>query len=97
LYGLKGGNWHKGGASYVIDPSWLRFSDGSASDRIIEVFDAQGNKVTSLLNTNTLYTLRVYTKVGELDEIRIAKNGSTIYLANVTYGVATELPVEGPI
>lgn len=100
LFGRKGGNWHNGGLSYVVDPGWLRFGDGTSSDRVIEVFDAQGNKVTALMSANTLYTLRVFTKVGELDEILIGKNGSTIYLANVTQGLESELPQpekEGPI
>ena len=100
LYGLKGGNWHHGGTSYVIDPSWLRFGDNSASDRIIEVYDAQGNKVNTLMKNNVLYTLRVYTKVGELDEILISMSGSTIYFANVKQGLESELPkppIEGPI
>ena len=89
LYGLKGGNWHNGGVGYVVDPGWIRLGDGNntASDRKIEIFDADGNKVTTLMSNNVLYTLRVYTKVGELDEIRIGHKGSTIYFANVTYGV----------
>ncbi len=89
MHGLKGGNWHNSGTSYVIDPSWIRLADGnnSDSDRTIEIFDADGNKVTSQMANNVVYTLRVYIKVGELDEIRISKNGSTIYLANVTHGV----------
>ena len=91
LYGLKGGNYHKGGTSYVVDPSWLRFGNGEESDRVIEVFDAAGNKVTSLMKNNVIYTLRVYIKVGELDEIRIGKNGSTIYFANVKQGLESDL------
>ena len=50
------------------------------------IYDANGNKVTTLMKNNVVYTLRVYVKVGELDEIRISKKGSTIYFANVTYG-----------
>ena len=99
LYGLKGGNYHNSGASYVIDPSWIRIADGknTPSDRVIKIFDAEGNEVSTLMKTNTLYTLRVFTKVGELDELRISKSGSTIYLANVKQGLESELPVEGPI
>ncbi|MBQ8394870.1 MAG: DUF4886 domain-containing protein [Clostridia bacterium] len=102
MHGLKGGNWHNNGASYVIDPSWIRLGDGTnnPSDRTIQIFDADGNKVTSLMSNNVLYTLRVFTKVGELDEIRISKSGSTIYLANVTQGLEADLPQpvpEGPI
>ena len=102
MFGRKGDSWHNGGASYVIDPSWIRIADGNntPSDRTIEIFDADGNKVTSLMSTNTLYTLRVFTKVGELDQILIGKNGSTIYFANVTQGLEADLPepeVEGAI
>ena len=88
MHGLKGGNWHNKGTSYVVDPGWIRLGDGNntASDRVIEVYDANGNKVTSLMKNNQLYTLRVYIKVGELDEIRISMGGSTIYFANVTHG-----------
>ena len=99
MHGLKNGNWHNSGASYVVDPGWIRLGDGNntPSDRVIEIYDANGNSVNALMSNNVLYTLRVYTKVGELDEIRISKNGTTMYLANVTYGVAEEQPVEGPI
>ena len=97
LYGKKDGNWHQGGLSYVVDPSNIRFSDNTASDRVIEVLDADGNKTSSLMSRNTLYTLRVYIKVGELDEVLIGQSGSTIYLANVKHGLVSDLPVEGPI
>ena len=102
LFGRKGDTWYNGGISYVIDPGWIRIADGnnSPSDRRIEIFDAEGKKVTSLMSTNTLYTLRVFTKVGELDQILIGKTGSTIYLANVKQGLEADLPVpepEGPI
>ena len=102
MHGLSGGSYHNNGASYVIDPSWIRIADGnnSDSDRTIEIYDASGNKVTSLMANNVLYTLRVFTKVGELDEIRLSKSGSTIYLANITQGLEADLPepeVEGPI
>lgn len=88
LHGLKGGNWHNNGTSYVVDPGWIRLGDGNntASDRVIEVYDANGNKVTSLMKNNVVYTLRVYIKVGDLDEIRISMSGSTIYFANVKQG-----------
>ena len=87
MHGSKDGTYHNGGDSYVVDPSWIRILDGnnSASDRKIEVYNS-GMKVTSLMSNDTLYTLRVYTKVGELDEILISKTGSIIYFANVTYG-----------
>lgn len=99
MHGRKGGNYHNGGASYVIDPSWIRIADGSnsPSDRVIEIFDANGTKVTSLMKTNVVYTLRVYVKVGALDEILISKNGSTIYFANVNQGIAGEPNKQGPI
>ena len=102
LHGLKGGNWHNSGASYVVDPSWIRIADGNntASDRIIEVYDANGNKVNTLMENNVVYTLRIFIKVGELDEIRISKSGSTIYFANVTQGLEADIPQpepEGPI
>ena len=102
MFGRKGDSWHNGGISYVIDPSWIRISDGNntPADRRIEIFDAAGNKVTALMSTNTLYTLRVFTKVGELDQVLIGKNGSTIYFGNVTQGLEADLPepeVEGPI
>ncbi len=99
MHGRKGGNYHNGGASYVIDPSWIRIADGSnsPSDRVIEIFDANDNKVTTLMNTNVVYTLRVYVKVGELDEILISKSGSTIYFANVKQGVAENTDKQGPI
>ena len=99
MHGLKGGSWHNNGTSYVVDPGWIRLGDGknSPSDRVIEVYDANGNKVTSLMSKNVLYTLRVYIKVGELDEISISKANETIYFANVKQGVASSLPVEGPI
>ena len=91
LFGRKDGNWYKSGTSYIVDPSWLRLGDGNntPSDRVIEVYDAQGNKVSTLMNTNVLYTLRVYTKVGELDEILIGISGSTIYFANVKPSAVT--------
>ncbi len=91
-YALNGGNYLNNGSSYVIDPSNLRLASGSAMDRVIEVYDANGNAVSTLMSTNTLYTLRVYTD--GMDEFRIAKAGSTIYLANVTHGndSAIELP-----
>ena len=94
MHGIKGGVWHNGGVSYVIDPGWIRLGDGNntESDRVIQVFDAEGNKVTTLMKTNTLYTLRVFIKVGELDEIRISKTGSTIYFANVTQGLESDIP-----
>lgn len=99
MYGRKGGSYHNGGVSYIVDPSWIRLGDGknSSSDRVIEVFDANGNKVTSLMSKNVLYTLRVYTKVGALDEILIGKTGSTIYFANVQQGIAGEPAKQGPI
>ncbi len=85
-YVLKGGSYLNGGASYVIDPSNIRLGDGnnSPADRTIQVFDANGNAVSTLLSTNTLYTLRIYTS--GIDQVMIAKTGSTIYLANVTHG-----------
>lgn len=88
MHGLSKGNWHNSGTSYVVDPGWIRLGDGNntASDRVIEVYDANGNKVTSLMKNNVVYTLRVYIKVGNLDEIRISMNGSTIYFANVKQG-----------
>ena len=88
MHGLKGGVWHNKGTAYVVDPSNIRLNDGNntPSDRVIEIYDANGNKVTTLMKNNVVYTLRVYVKVGELDEIRISKTGSTIYFANVTYG-----------
>jgi hypothetical protein len=97
MHGLKAGNWHNGGSSYIIDPSWLRIADGNNTppDRTIEIFDAEGNKVTTLMQNNVLYTLRVYTKVGELDEIRIGQSNATMYFANVTQGVEEVVP-EGP-
>ena len=87
-WGLKNGSWHNGGTSYVIDPSWIRLGDGNntASDRTIQIFDAEGNEVNTALEVGTLYTLRVYVKVGSLDQVMIGKNGSTIYVANVRYG-----------
>ncbi len=102
MHGRKGGNFYKNGVGYVIDPSWIRLGDGnnSPSDRRIEIFDTDGNKVTSLMKNNVLYTLRVFTKVGELDEILISQSNATIYLANVTQGLEADLPqppVEGPI
>ncbi|MBQ8405030.1 MAG: DUF4886 domain-containing protein, partial [Clostridia bacterium] len=99
MHGLKEGNWYNSGISYIVDPSWIRLGDGNntVSDRRIEVLDADGNNVTSLMSKNVLYTLRVFIRVGELDEIRISKNGSTIYFANVTHGLEADLPVEGPI
>lgn len=99
MYGRKGGSYYNGGVSYIVDPSWIRLGDGknSSSDRVIEVFDANGNKVTSLMSKNVLYTLRVYTKVGALDEILIGKTGSTIYFANVEQGLAGEPAKQGPI
>ena len=88
MHGLKGGVWHNKGTSYVVDPGWIRLGDGNntASDRVIEIYDANGNKVTSLMKNNVVYTLRVYIKVGNLDEIRISMSGSTIYFANVKQG-----------
>ena len=88
MHGLSKGNWHNSGTSYVVDPGWIRLGDGNntASDRVIEVYDANGNKVTSLMKNNVVYTLRVYIKVGNLDEIRISMSGSTIYFANVKQG-----------
>ncbi len=93
-YALNGGNYLNGGASYVIDPSNLRLANGATMDRKIEVYDANGNAVSTLMSTNTRYTLRIYTN--GIDEFRIAKAGSTIYLANVTFGndVAIEKPTE---
>ena len=88
MHGLSKGNWHNSGTSYVVDPGWIRLGDGknTASDRVIEVYDANGNKATSLMKNNVVYTLRVYIKVGNLDEIRISMSGSTIYFANVKQG-----------
>ena len=93
-YALNGGNYLNGGASYVIDPSDLRLANDATMDRTIEVYDANGNLASTLMSTNTLYTLRVYTD--GMDEFRIAKAGSTIYLANVTFGndAAVEKPEE---
>ena len=93
-YALNGGNYLNGGASYVIDPSNIRLASGNAMDRTIQVFDANGNAVSTLMSTNTLYTLRIY--INGADQIKIAKTGSTIYLANVTFGndVEIEKPTE---
>ncbi len=93
MYGYSNGT-QKG--SYIIDPSWIRQGDNTtASDRKIEIYDANGNKYnTGLFALNTLYTLRVYTQVGELDEILISMTGSTIYFANVTYGNVADLVFE---
>ena len=93
-YALNGGNYLNGGASYVIDPSNIRLASGNAMDRTIQVFNTNGNAVSTLMSTNTLYTLRIY--INGADQIKIAKTGSTIYLANVTYGndVAIEKPTE---
>ncbi len=93
-YALNGGSYLNNGSSYVIDPSNLRLASGSAMDRIIQVYDANGNLASTLMSTNTLYTLRIYTD--GMDEFRIAKAGSTIYLANVTFGndAAVEKPEE---
>ncbi|MBQ8429015.1 MAG: DUF4838 domain-containing protein [Clostridia bacterium] len=93
MHGVKDGSYV---TSYVIDPSWLRISDGNntPSDRTIQIFDANGKAVSTLMSTNTLYTLRVY--IDGLDEIRINMDGSTIYLANVTHGndAAIQKPTE---
>ena len=88
MHGVKDGSYV---TSYVIDPSWIRISDGNntPSDRTIQIFDANGKAVSTLMSTNTLYTLRVY--IDGLDEIRINMNGSTIYLANVTHGNDADL------
>ncbi len=88
LHGLKNGSYYNNGVSYVIDASWIRLGDGNntVSDRTIEVFDADGNKVTAMMENDVVYTLRVYVKLGELDQIMISKTGSTIYFGNVTYG-----------
>ncbi|MBQ7373271.1 MAG: DUF4838 domain-containing protein [Clostridia bacterium] len=83
-YALNGGSYLNDGSSYVIDPSNLRLASGATMDRTIQVFDADGNAVSTLLSTNTFYTLRVYTT--GMDQFMIAKAGSTIYLANVTHG-----------
>ena len=93
-YALKGGSYLNGGSSYVIDPSWLRLASGAEMDRTIQVFNANGNAVSTLMSTNTLYTLRIY--IDGVDQIKIAKAGSTIYLANVTHGndAAIEKPTE---
>lgn len=90
LFGMSGGSYYNGGVSYIMDTAWPRMANGSDFDRIIKVLDENGNEVTSTMEIGTLYTLRVYTKLGELDAIRIAKGGSTICLANVTYGLASE-------
>ena len=101
MHGFSNGNWYNNGVSYIIDPGWIRLGDGNntPSDRKIEIFDAEGNQVTSLMENNVLYTLRVFTKVGDLDEISISMGGSIIYFANVKQGLESDLPVviEGPI
>jgi len=91
---LNGGSYLNGGASYVIDPSNIRLASGNAMDRTIQVFNTNGNAVSTLMSTNTLYTLRIY--INGVDQIKIAKTGSTIYLANVTFGndAAIEKPTE---
>lgn len=93
-YALSGGSYLNNGSSYVIDPSNIRLASGNAMDRTIKVFDANGNAVSTLMSTNTLYTLRIY--INGADQIKIAKTGSTIYLANVTFGndAAIEKPEE---
>lgn len=93
-YALNGGNYLNGGASYIIDPSNIRLASGNAMDRTIQVFNTNGNAVSTLMSTNTLYTLRIY--INGVDQIKIAKTGSTIYLANVTFGndAAIEKPTE---
>jgi len=96
-YVLKDGNFLNGGSSYVIDPSNLRLANGNEMDRKIQVLEASGQPATALMSKNTLYKLRVFIKAGEVDQVMIGKNGSTIYLANVTQGLESELPIEGPI
>ncbi len=93
-YALNGGNYLNSGSSYVIDPSNIRLANGNAMDRTIQVFNANGNAVSTLMSTNTLYTLRIY--IDGVDQIKIGKTGSTIYLANVTHGndAAIEKPTE---
>ena len=93
-YALNGGSYLNSGSSYVIDPSNIRLASGADMDRTIQVFDANGNAVSTLMSTNTLYTLRVY--ISGMDQFKIAKTGSTIYLANVTHGndVTVEKPTE---
>ena len=86
LYALKGGNFLNSGSFYVIDPSNIRLASGSVMDRAIQVFDANGKMASSLMSKNTLYTLRVYIKAGEVDQIMLGKDASTIYLANVSFG-----------
>lgn len=88
-FALNGGNYLNGGVSYVIDPSNIRLANGNTMDRAIQVFDANGNVATSLMSTNTLYTLRIY--ISGADQFKIAKTGSTIYLANVTFGNAAAI------
>ncbi len=94
---LKDGNFLNDGSSYVIDPSNLRLVNGNTMDRKIQVLEANGQPATALMSKNTLYKLRVFIKEGEVDQVMIGKNGSTIYLANVTQGLESELPIEGPI
>ncbi|MBQ5930258.1 MAG: hypothetical protein IIX02_05645 [Clostridia bacterium] len=96
-YVLKNGSFLNNGASYVIDPSNLRLANGNAMDRVIQVFEANGQPAATLMKTNTLYKMRVFIKAGNVDQVMIAKTGSTIYLANVTFGLAADLPVEAPI
>jgi hypothetical protein len=93
----KDGTFLNGGESYVIDPSNLRLINGSAMDRTIQVFDANGDQISSLMSTNTLYKMRVFIKAGNVDQVMIAKEDSTIYVANVKQGLESDLPKEGPI
>ena len=91
MYGYNGGTQQN---SYIIDPSWLREGNGTIpTDRNIEIYDENGKGYTTgHFKLNTLYTIRVYIKLGELDKIAIENSGSIMYFANVSFGNDEVIP-----
>ena len=87
-FAVSNGTFLNNSAAYVLDPSNVRINaNGVAMDREIKVFDANGNEFNSnLFQMNTLYTLRVYVKAGDVTEFQMRQTNTTLYLANVTYG-----------
>ena len=96
-YVLSGGNFLNGGVSYVIDPTNLRLANGGTMDRTIQILDENGKTPTTLMQKNTLYKMRVFIKAGNVDQVMIGKNNSTIYIANVQQGLEKDLGKQGPI
>ena len=93
---MSGSSYLNGADAYILAGDNIRFNANASNplDRVIQFLDADGNVVSSALETGVLYTLRVYIKANNVTEIQMRQVGVTAYLANVIHAVAPIEPTD---